>query len=141
MEINVAQFLSPLTCSVIIIDCNWNMNATSISANVVPLVKYFRSSGHPTTPIVLAEGIAWGGNWVSDKQRDGQLASNAALRGAYTELISGGDTKLWYVTMESLWYGVSDIEMDSPQADGLHPTDAGMRMMAARWIQVLSDIL
>ena len=37
------------------LDCNWNMGKTSITANALPWLKYFRQNGHAKTPIVLAE--------------------------------------------------------------------------------------
>ena len=42
--------------SLIIVDCNPNMNASLIDQRAVPLVHYLRGHGHATTPIVLSEG-------------------------------------------------------------------------------------
>jgi hypothetical protein len=37
----------------------WSVQASDIAARAVPLVQYFRTHGHPTTPIVMAEGSDW----------------------------------------------------------------------------------
>ena len=55
-ELSVAQYLTELDASIIIIDCNWNMQAELISQRTSPLVAFLRGNGHIDTPIVLAEG-------------------------------------------------------------------------------------
>jgi hypothetical protein len=58
MDIGVAKHLAALAAAVIVVDCLPNMNAESVSAKTVPLVRYLREHGHPATPIVLAESGA-----------------------------------------------------------------------------------
>ena len=137
METTVGEFLAPVNASVIVVDCSWNMNSAMITENAQPLVRYFRAHGRPDTPLVLAEGLIFGRNWAVSDQKALQDASNAALRGAYDALVAAGDANLHYVTSEALWGNNVQLEMDSPTANGLHPTDAGMRLMAAVWTKTL----
>jgi lysophospholipase L1-like esterase len=137
MELSVARFLVTITPApaAFIIDCVWNMNATSIAANAVPLVQYIRSHGHPDTPIVLAEGLPFGRAWAVPDQAAEQAASNAALAAAYQQLLAAGDTHLHYVHTAELFGPLASL--DSATANGLHPTDIGMHDMAAVWISQL----
>lgn len=70
MELGVAKHLATIpSVSLIIVDCNWNMDGASISSSTEPLVQYFRTHGHPTTPIILAEGTPAGGECCCPKLR------------------------------------------------------------------------
>jgi len=141
MELSVAQFLTAITPApaAFIVDCSWNMNATSISANAVPLVQYLRSNGHPDTPIVLSEGLPFGRAWAVPDQAAQQAASNAALAAAFRQLQGAGDQYLYYVSTDQLFGPLASV--DSATANGLHPTDAGMHDMASLWISLLSGLL
>jgi lysophospholipase L1-like esterase len=141
MELSVAQFLAAITPApaAFVVDCSWNMNATSIAANAVPLVRYLRDHGHPETPIVLAEGLPFGRAWAVPDQAAQQAASNAALAAAFQQLAGAGDQHLHYVSTDQLFGPLASV--DSATANGLHPTDAGMHDMAALWIFLLSRLL
>jgi hypothetical protein len=97
MEEGVYQHLAKLDAALIIIDCNWNMNGPMISANAPPLLSYFRTHGHATTPIVLAEGTPAGGEWLLPATRAGMEAKRAALRKAF-EAAAPTDPHLYYVS-------------------------------------------
>jgi hypothetical protein len=56
MELSVAEYLTMLSASAIVIDCLPNMNAAEVANRTVPLVAYLRAHNHSTTPIVLVEG-------------------------------------------------------------------------------------
>ena len=83
MELGVYEHLAKINASLIIIDCNWNMDGPSIAAAAAPLIKYFRSNGHPTTPIVLAEGTPAGGEWLLPEVHAAMESKRSALRGAF----------------------------------------------------------
>jgi hypothetical protein len=113
------------------------MDATTITANAVPLVQFYRQA-HPTTPIIFAEGTQFGRNWASPDAAADQAASNAALHAAYATLQAGGDANLHYVTTGSLFSAAGLL--DTPCANGLHPTDSGMFEVAAFWTAYLPTV-
>ena len=94
MELNVAQYLTIIECSMLIIDCNPNMDGPTITKRAIPLIKYLRTHGHPTTPIVLSEGTPYGTDWANDKSapHGGNAPKNIALAaafGTHTTTIAG----------------------------------------------------
>ena len=97
MEKGVYQHLAKLDAALIIIDCNWNMDGLTITANAPPLLSYFRKNGHATTPIVLAEGTPAGGEWLLPATRAGMESKRAALRQAF-EAAAPTDPHLYYVS-------------------------------------------
>jgi len=105
----------------------------------VPLVQYFRSNGHPATPIVLAEGIIFGRDWIVPASAASSAASNAALWGAYQQLVASGDANVHYVNATSLFSAPSLAT--SPTANGLHPTDEGIVDIAAFWVPFLEALV
>ena len=139
MELNVAQYLTLLDASMIIVDCSWNMDHTAITARAVPLVKFLRANGHAATPIVLAEGTPSGVDWASATPNTTQQGANAiALAQAYHELIAAGDKHLYYVTAAQLFsdaLGMPAVNPDTvdPTVGGVHLSDLGMRKQAAFW--------
>jgi hypothetical protein len=142
MEINVAQWLVNITSpagAVFIIDCDWNMNATSIAASAVPLVQYIRAHGHAADPVILAEGTPFGRNWAVPQCAADEGASNAALFAAYETLVAGGDANVHFVSGELLFGPAASL--DSATANGLHPTDGGMADMAAFWAEYLPMVV
>jgi len=137
LETSVAQFLTTIpTPGAIIIDCMRNEDAAGVNASAVPLVQYFRQQ-HPTTPIVLVEGTGFGRDWTVPESAADSDATNAALRNAFNTLVAAGDTNLKYVTAEELW----PASLDSPCANGLHPTDEGMRRVADFFTPYLRSLL
>ena len=65
MNMGVTKLIATLDVAMIVIDCDWNMQGPLITANMAPLVSYLRSHGHPTTPIVMAEGTTAGQHWIN----------------------------------------------------------------------------
>jgi len=138
MEKGVYEHLVKIDASLIIIDCNWNMNGASIAAAAPPLIKYWRENGHPTTPIVLAEGTPAGGEWLLPAVHASMEAKRAALRAAYVAA-APTDPNLHYVNASSFW---PTMQLDSPTVAGCHPTDEGGERIAEfytrmipRWIK------
>ena len=137
LEVSVAQFLTTIANpGAILIDCIRNENAAGINASAIPLVHYLRQQ-HPTTPIVLVEGTGFGRDWTVQESAADSDATNAALRNAFNTLVAAGDTNLKYVTAEELW----PASLDSPCANGLHPTDEGMRRVADFFTPYLRSLL
>lgn len=139
MEIDVAQWLTQIPQpSAIIVDCLWNLNAAETANRTVPLVQYFRQQ-HPTTPVILAEGIPFGRSWSNPDDAASEAANNAALYAAYQQLVAAGDSNLHYVKRDSLFS--PEGLLDAPEANGLHPSDKGMRDVSAFWIPYLQQLL
>ena len=66
------------------LDCNWNMGKTSITANALPWLKYFRQNGHAKTPLVLAEDAPpAGGKWLLPATHASMEAKRGTLRAAF----------------------------------------------------------
>ena len=95
MELSVAKHMTKIDAAIFVIDCDWNMDSGTITANAVPLVKYLRQK-HPTTPIILAEGSDWPATWIRGDAMKVR-AKRAALEAAYSSLTKAGDTHLHLV--------------------------------------------
>lgn len=111
----------------------WNMNGPSIAASAPPLIKYFRANGHPSTPIVLAEGTPAGGEWLLPGTSKSMEAKRAALRGAY-EAAAPSDPNLHYVNASQLW---PKHWHESPTVAGCHPTDEGGELVAEFYTKMI----
>ena len=100
-------------------------------------MRYIRSHGHPTTPIVLSEGTRYGSGWVNNWT--GTYAEyNAALRDSYLELVAAGDRHVFYVFGADLYSNDTHaVDLDSPTAAGCHPTDVGHYRIARHYSAVL----
>ena len=147
MELNVAQYLTTIDASMIIIDCAPNMDNATIAARTIPLVKYLRAHGHATTPIVISEGTQYGTDWT-DGPTVGCLGvgpwvacnapKNLALAAAYAWLVAAGDKFLHYartaeITASTLGLDRVNNALVDPTVGGTHLTDLGMRKQAAFW--------
>lgn len=112
-----------------------------IRNRTVPLVEYIRSHGHPTTPIVLAEGTEYGSGWL-DNYGGSYAEFNAALRESYLKLVAAGDKHVFYVFGKDLYANDTHaIDIDSPTAAGCHPTDVGHYRVSRHYSAVLPDWL
>lgn len=132
MELGVYEHLAKIDAALIIIDCNWNMNGPGIATAAPPLIKYFRANGHPTTPIVLAEGTPAGGEWLLPAVHQTMEAKRSALRGAYEA--AKPDKNLYYVNASQLW---PTLMFDSPTVAGCHPTDEGGERVAEFYTKMI----
>lgn len=143
MELEVAEFLVTLPAAAFIIDCNWNMDGTTIAQSVQPLVRYLRDNGHPKTPIVLAEGTESGSSWYSLTSRNSQQAKRDALAAGFANLTSAyfDDDNLYYVKGDQLFAADSEGAPMDPTVGGTHPTDEGMRQIADFYTDFLPPIV
>ena len=139
MEESVATFLVRIPPpAALVVDCLWNMNAAEVQAAALPFVRFVRKAW-PTVPVVLAEGLPFGRDWAVPPEAAAQAAENAALRAAYTTLVTAGDAHLSYVNTSALFGAAASL--DSGTAAGLHASDAGMHDMAAALLAVLRPLL
>lgn len=143
MEISVAQYLVQVPdIGMFIIDCNPNMDAELIGERTIPLIRYIRQNGHPTTPIVLTEGTPYGTDWsLTGNITTGNVPKNQVLRAQYEALLKDPVVTtgpLFYTRTEELLADplgmeeVNPVTVD-PTVGGTHLTDLGMWKQAAFW--------
>eukprot|EP00940_MAST-03C_sp_MAST-3C-sp2_P000994 g994.t1 len=151
MEQSVAQYLVQIEPrpTMFIIDCNPNMDYLLIQERAVPLVRYIRSHGHPTTPIVLAEGTNHGTDWYSYTSRVGRLNKTRSLRTAFDALVKSGDAHLFYATADDMYSDSLNMNPNvsgdvrglvDPTVGGTHPTDLGMMKQAKYWEKKIPSV-
>ena len=106
-DIGVAKYLVTLPAAVIVLDCLPNMNAASVHAKTVPLVKFLRANGHATTPIVLSEipPTKCESSWYDSASLKKNADMNAALNASYATLTAAGVKNLHYVRGEEIIAG------------------------------------
>ena len=89
----------------------WKLKGRLAVSAAVPLVKYFRANGHPTTPIVLAEGTPSGTDWAAPDASATQQGANAiALAAAFKSLVAvrGKRTPFFrFITLFSFRYATA----------------------------------
>lgn len=141
METSVAQFLTTLDASIIVIDCLPNMNAETVASRTQPLVRYFREHGHETTPIVLTEGTQYGDDWFVNNTATEQQRKRAALKAAYEALVAAGDKNLHYQEGPPLYQHNNADLLTNPTVGGTHPSDLGQYAIADAWVPVLQALL
>eukprot|EP00055_Hartaetosiga_balthica_P010139 m.42323 g.42323 ORF g.42323 m.42323 type:complete len:792 (+) comp7052_c2_seq1:61-2436(+) len=136
-EINVAQYIALLDACVIVIDCLPNMDTDEVAERTVPLVQYFRSHGHPHTPIVLPEGTPSAQYHAFSEDISSLLEKNRALKSAYDKLLANGDTNLHYISANVLLPN----PLENPTVGGVHPSDLGQKEIADNYIPILKTII
>ena len=115
MELSVAGVLATLgdRVSSLIVDCSWNVDAAIIARAAVPFVRALRAGGlGKNVSVWLVEGLPFGRNWAVPADASAQAASNAALRAAYEELVTGGDAHVFYGPLTGEQFG-PDALLDS----------------------------
>lgn len=150
MNLGVTKFITAIDAAMIVIDCNWNMNAAEITANMAPLVSYLRSNGHPTTPLVMVEGTTGGQQWISPTNRHtNQTANRLAFQAAYNAILAKtGDKHLHQVSGDALYHHPANSTTleweptyEDPTVGGLHPTDLGHTRIAEFYQVFLPPLL
>lgn len=137
MELSVAAMVADIAeAAAIVIDCLPNMDAEQVTNRTAPLVRYIRDNGHPTTPIVLAEGTPTPADWFN-ASINGVVPDprNTALRAQYDALVAAGVTNLHYVTAGELFIpqltNGSEGKDVNPTVCGVHSSDLGQYELAA----------
>ena len=95
-----------------------------------------RQHGHPTTPIILAEGTPYPGQWMNGPPFPDQPKDDA-LRAAYESLVSSGDKHLHYVHSSDLFKS----PLVNPTVAGTHSSDLGQYEIADFYVKTLPGIL
>ena len=153
METTVAQYLVQVVPppTLIIIDCNPNMNWTLIQERAKPLIKFIRASPeHLETPIIMTEGTKHGTDWSSVTSRIGRYNKTVVLKKAFDELVADGDNHLYYSTSKDIYSASLGMKPSisgnrahfvDPTVGGTHPTDLGMRKQAMYWETKIPQVL
>ena len=143
-DIGVAKYLTQLAASVIVLDCLPNMNAATVAAKTVPIVRYFRANGHAKTPIVLVENThgAVTQMWFSKSELSSTQVMDSALHASYVNLTKAGDAHLSYVRGDSLFNGEEgEGKFTDPTVGGTHPSDLGQYDMADYYSKFLPTLI
>lgn len=135
MDPEVVDLLCELDPAVYVIDCLPNMNARSVAARTVPLVKKLRQA-RPTTPILLVEDRTYQDAHVKAGRAKTNRANRAALRAAYDELEKSGIPNLAYLDGSNLLGDDGEGTVD-----GSHPTDLGFARQADAMEPILRRLL
>ena len=133
----------------IVFDCLPDLRGPANHAVLAPRLKadvaYLRAHGHPTTPIVLAEGTDYTNAWAMPALQEELASRRSILRGAYKQLTAQPtpDAHLHYVNGSQLWGGIDarEVAMASPTVLGTHPNDLGEERLASFWGAFFTDLL
>jgi len=145
MSLHVADALVRVPdVSLFVIDCSWNMNASLIESNTIPLIRYLRTQYVKNdVPIVLAEDTTAGAAWVDTNLSQEQEDKRHALRSSF-ETLNQEFENIYYVSRDSLFnftqFGYEKPVLN-PTAAGCHPTDLGMYAVANFYTDMIPKIL
>jgi len=131
MDKAVGDYLTQLDASIYVIDCLPNMNAATVTAKCVPLVKQLRAA-KPETPIVLVEDRRNTNSWIQPARDAFHAANHKALKTAYETLQKEGVKNLHYISGDALYGTDSD-----GATDGSHASDLGFMRQAEIFEPVL----
>lgn len=124
--------LAEIDASAYVLDCQPNLRADEIEERTVSFVTALRRA-RPHTPIVLVDNIIYPGAAERPALKRTLDEKRAALRRAIARLGPGA------VTLLAI--GGDEVEGEDESADGVHPTDEGMRRHAARLHATLEPLL
>lgn len=136
LEQPLDEALCEIDAAAYILDCLPNLGARGVAERTEPFVDSLLAA-RPNTPIILVENPRYPG--MADRPGFARSINekNAALRAAFESLRRQyPDASIELVTTEDL----ADEDHDLT-ADGIHPTDAGMRAHASRLEPALRGVL
>jgi hypothetical protein len=136
LEALLVLALAEIDAGAYILDCLPNLDPEGVAERTRPFVESLLAA-RPETPVILVENPRYPG--AADRPDLARLieAKNAALRDAFDQLRAAHpDAIIELVTTEA-----PAPEPDDLTADGIHPTDAGMRAHADRLEPVLRALL
>lgn len=134
-EPEMAKLLASLDPVVYVIDTLGNLTVAQAKERVAPLLRTLRQA-HPTTPIVLLEGVHYVDSALVEARRSKVAARNDMLQKLCARLREAGDTHLHYVPSGLLLGGDGEDTVD-----GTHPTDLGMMRMATGMEPIIREAL
>src|SRR5690606_6785865 len=95
LEPEMAYLLAELDPELFFIDCLPNLTAEEVRERVEPFVKILREK-HPSTPIILAEGVTYDNAFFVESRNQRNQESREALRSAFENLMNDGYRNLHY---------------------------------------------
>ena len=124
MEFEMSEHLARIDASCYVLDCLWNMGATTSGArngrnvdeNYEPFIRNLRAK-RPDVPIVMAA--------MCDVYCGAPNAKDRYVKDLYDKLIAEGWKNLVYLPKDNMYSGDLDGTVD-----GCHPNDLGMRSLA-----------
>lgn len=134
-EPEMAQLVAELDPAAFVVDTLGNLDVTQANERMEPFIKTLRAR-HPTTAIVLVEGINYADTSFIESLRIKVAERNGFLRKLYDRMRAGGDRHIHYVPSSHLLGGDGDDTVD-----GTHPTDLGFLRMADGMEPVLREAL
>ena len=132
MDLEIADLMAELDASIYILDCLPNMNSKIISERVEPFVKKLRKE-RPETPILLVEDRSFANTFLQPQRESHHMASRAALKTGFDNLVKSGVEKLYYLEGS----GLVDNE---GTVDASHPSDLGFVQQADVFEVILNNI-
>jgi lysophospholipase L1-like esterase len=136
LDEGMIRALTEIDAAAYVLDCLPNLNPDQVEPRTLRSVRTLLDT-RPETPVLLVENITYPGTRDRPGLRDRLAAKNAALRSAHATLASEhprADLRI----LTALPPGETT---DDETADGVHPTDAGMRRHAERLAVILRDML
>jgi len=135
MEPEMAYLLAELDPELFFIDCLPNLTAEEVRERVEPFVKILREK-HPSTPIILAEGVTYDNAFFVESRNQRNQESREALRSAFENLMNDGYRNLHYQI------GEGQLGFDGEgTVDGTHPTDLGFYRQAQVYQPLIENVL
>ena len=124
--------LAEIDAAAYVLDCQPNLRADEIEERTVAFVTALRAA-RPETPVVLVDNIIYPGTAERPALKRTLDEKRAALRRAIDRL---GPNSVTLVAI-----GGDETAGEDESADGIHPTDEGMRRHAARLHAALTPLL
>ena len=132
LDPGMGDALAEIDAAVYVLDCQPNLRADEIEQRTVDFVTDLRDA-RPGVPIVLVDNILYPGTRDRPGLRRTLDEKRAALRRAVERL---GPASLTLVEI-----GPDDFAGEDESADGIHPTDEGMRRHAERLHAAVAPLL
>lgn len=132
LDPGIGEAMAEIDAAVYILDCQPNLRADEIEQRTVDFVTALRER-RPGVPIVLVDNILYPGTADRPDLKRTLDEKRAALRRAVSRL---GPEAVTLVAIEA-----DERAGEDESADGIHPTDEGMRRHASRLWEVVAPLL
>lgn len=132
LDPGMGEALAEIDAAVYILDCQPNLRADEIEERTVAFVTTLRER-RPGVPIVLVDNILYPGTADRPDLKRTLDEKRAALRRAIERLGAG--------TVTLVAIGPDEFAGEDESADGIHPTDEGMRRHAVRLHAAVAPLL